>query len=267
MLLSLDNDAVIQVLSHLTADELARFVCASHGTKSVGQRDACWASHLEAISAQYATEESQCIVDEAAPTEPEYSGPRLRMPYLTPWTTAEVEKRCKALRALPWQDDRRPKSAEGWAFPRWRAANGRTEYRAYPVSEAKTCPAARTDAWVGATFPKSRCCGVEIKSLQDFEAHATSWRHYENTKFPGLWAGADAPTIAEYIDPRKVDGEAAFAALPKYEAYARMERYVGNYKHELKCLNDEASRALIAYYRRSLCGRLTARAPRTVPQF
>ena len=101
--------------------------------------------------------------------------------------------------------------------------------------------AARTDAWVGATFPKSRCCGVEIKSLQDFEAHATSWRHYENTKFPGLWAGADAPTIAEYIDPRKVDGEAAFAALPKYEAYARMKRYVGNYKHELKCLDDEAS--------------------------
>ena len=58
MLLSLDNDAVIQVLSHLTADELARFVCASHGTKSVGQRDACWASHVESISAQYATEES-----------------------------------------------------------------------------------------------------------------------------------------------------------------------------------------------------------------
>ena len=95
MLLSLDNDAVMQVLAHLTADELARFVCASHGTKSVGQRDACWASHVEGISAQYATEESQCIVDEAAPTEPEYSGPRLRMPYLTSWTTAEVEKRCK----------------------------------------------------------------------------------------------------------------------------------------------------------------------------
>ena len=105
MLLSLDNDAVIQVLSHLTADELARFVCASHGTKSVGQRDACWASHVEGISAQYATEESQCIVDEAAPTEPEYSGPRLRMPYLTPWTMAEVEKRCTALRDLPWQDE------------------------------------------------------------------------------------------------------------------------------------------------------------------
>ena len=44
-----------------------------------------------------------------------------------------------------------------------------------------------------------------------------------------------------YIDPRKVDGEEAFVALPKYEAYARMKRYVGNYKHELKCLDDEAS--------------------------
>ena len=271
MLLSLDNDAVMQVLAHLTADELARFVCASHGTKSVGHREVCWASHVESISSQYATEESQFVVDEDAPAEPEYSGPRLRMPYLTPWTTAEVEKRRKAQDALRRRAEVLqalgvpviPKSAEGWTFPRWRVANGRTEYRTYPVNEAKTCPAARTDVWVGATFPKSRCCGVEIRSLEDFEAHATSWRHYENNNYHP----ADAPLIAEYIDPRKVDGEAAFAALPKYEAYARMERYVGNYKHELKCLNDEASRALIAYYRRSLCCRLTSRAPRTVPQF
>ena len=36
MLLSLDNDAVTQVLSDLTADELARFVCASHGRSVLG---------------------------------------------------------------------------------------------------------------------------------------------------------------------------------------------------------------------------------------
>lgn len=69
MLLSLDNDAVTHVLSHLTADELARFVCARKA------------------------EESKLVVDEDAHAEPEYSGTRLRMPYLTPWTTAEVEKR------------------------------------------------------------------------------------------------------------------------------------------------------------------------------
>ena len=268
MLLSLDNDAVIHVLSHLTADELARFVCASHGTKSVGHREVCWASHVESISSQYATEESQFVVDEDAPAEPEYSGPRLRMPYLTPWTTAEVEKRRTAQDALRRRAEVLqalgvpviPKSAEGWTFPRWRVANGRTEYRTYPVNEAKTCPAARTDVWVGATFPKSRCCGVEIRSLEDFEAHATSWRHYENNNYHP----ADAPLIAEYIDPRKVDGEAAFAALPKYEAYARMRRYVGNYKHELKRLDDEASPAHTIAYKRSLCTHLTSRAPRTV---
>ena len=47
-----------------------------------------------------ATEESQFIVDEGAPTEPELEGPRPRMPYLAPWTTVEVEKRRKALQAL-----------------------------------------------------------------------------------------------------------------------------------------------------------------------
>lgn len=234
MLCSLDDDIMVQVLGHLPPEGLAHYVCVSRETKAVGQRDECWASHLEKLCAQYSTAESQELVDQHAPRAPEYEGPRPRMPYLTPWSQAEVDKRHEALRALPIDDPRRPnwRDNEGWAFPRWRVTGGVSQYQCYPPSEAKLCPLQRTSVWVPHAFPKMRCCGVEISSLAAFEAHASSWRHYETTQFGN---GIELPqSELRTIDPRKLDGEAAFEALPKYEAFSRMKRYVRYYEYGIE---------------------------------
>ena len=47
----LDDDMLVRVLGHLRLSrDLARFVCVSKACKAVGQRDACWAPHVDWLS-------------------------------------------------------------------------------------------------------------------------------------------------------------------------------------------------------------------------
>ena len=209
----LDEDAMINVLSNLPAEQLASFSCVSRGSKAVARRDACWRAHLLALCSEYKTKASEehiagndMRIFDAEPAE--YDGPPLRMPYLTPWTQAEVKKRDRANYSAAWNSGR----SYAWKFPRWRDADGVSECRCYPSSEAKQCPLDRTDVWVKLPYPQSSCCGTPISSYAAFEAHLKCWRHYESV-LEDDYSGVVDPTLT---DPRMLDGQAAFDALPKF---------------------------------------------------
>lgn len=224
MLDALDDDALLQVLSVLSAEDLASFVRVSRATKVIGRRDVLWARHLKEICAECVTEEFLEDCDHAVgifdgrtrPDTPEYDGPPLRMPYLNPWTVAEARKRKDAHRAMRldaylgahhanW--DHYPRE-----FPRWRVADGVSQYRCYPSSEAKTCPLMRTDVWVPHPFPEARCCGMKLLSLKCFNEYSRSWHGRPCSSYEIL----DEP-----VDPRFFDPD-AFNALPRHGAFAQM---------------------------------------------
>ena len=254
----LDDDAAVKVLSYLTPESLARFACCSRGCRAIAQQDACWASHVNEICSKprwddryqriggYGTAASDVAVDEwkremedvltwkcwavVPGSYPEYNGPPLRMPYLTPYTIAETKKKRDAFKALPHEQKERE---GGWdkKFPRWRVVDGtaQTQYLCFPTGEAKLCPLKRHDVWVDHAFPEMNRCGVHITSLEQFEVYLNSWRHYEEHEYDGK-----ATDFPETIDPRKLDGQAAFDAMPKHEGYGRMQTYVDFYNSRIK---------------------------------
>lgn len=91
----LSNDDVKSVLGRLGPEDLARFMCVSKDCKTVGRSDHCWSRHVDKIRSEYRAADSEDAMREKAfdhvgflqsVLAPEYDGPPLRMPYLTPFT-------------------------------------------------------------------------------------------------------------------------------------------------------------------------------------
>ena len=180
---------------------------------------------------------------------PEYDGPPLRMPYLTPYTAAAVSERYAALKGLPWEQQRGLFGPEATfytadyhsaKFPRWRTVDGQAQYRCHPSGEAALLPLERSDVWIAHPFPETlcqHCGGLTFSSPAAWQTHVESWRHFENVMYPG-----ETEEVLELIvDPRMIDGDAAFNALPKYEAFARMKRYTRFYEGQLERLRIESN--------------------------
>lgn len=238
MLSTLDDDALLQVLSVLPAEDLASFVKVSQATIVIGRQDVLWDRHLKEICAKYVTEGTEEFLEDrysGFQDFPEYDGPPLRMPYLKPWMAADCEERTDAyekhdgkmrLSAFLYQQGAieilKPVPNIPREFAVWRVADGVSQYRCYPSSEAKTCPLRRTDVWVPHPFPEVHCCGAKLVSLESFNEHSKSWRHFEmHGRIDGCDDDDKLGRVAP-IDPRFFEPD-AFNALPKHEAFTQMK--------------------------------------------
>jgi hypothetical protein len=124
------------------------------------------------------------------------------------------------------------------SLPRWCVLAGESQYRCYAATEAHLCLLQRKDVWVAHPFPESTCCGLKLTNPDEYHAHMKSWRHYTFSAFADPEEETDVNAVYIDIDPRMVDGQAAFDALPKRVAFKRMQRYVDYMNEKLELRRD-----------------------------
>lgn len=192
----LADDELVRVLSHLEIAALGVVAQVSTHFKEIAVSDVMWDAHASSLC-------NRCKLDrrdfegnflygltEDARNLPEYDGPPLRMPYLTP---------------------------DNYGI---KIADEGLQYRCYPTAlKGKRTPSDAT--WVTCTYPV-KCCGVLHANRADFEAHCKDMRHYERMqdingrgRLPDSW-----------IDPRVLVTQREFEALPKREQYLRVRTYI-----------------------------------------
>jgi hypothetical protein len=223
-------------------DQIAQ---ASRHLHSVATSDACWKLHSTSLAEAYGLgpRERECMMDGFGHgLLPDYNGPPLRMPYLTPWTLKEWANRrhVHVMAQLMKPFEERERDAHCGSSHSDSALSKVTDdgiqYRCYLTCQSNLkLTDRRTDLWTTQTFPIT-CCGVQCTTRAEFEAHAKTVRHFE--KMQGQrGAGELYPSL---IDPRLRDGEAAFAALPRREQYLRLERFTTMVEREIMAFDNES---------------------------
>ena len=247
LLVDLNDDTLMKIFCYLSPDDIAHVQRVSTRCNILGRRDEVWAAHVMTLSREYGTDESQERVDEL--TDAEAIAPmcdaHLIPADLIPFTTSDVKHKAEAEYDAWWERERADRQAGKMAkygarrtcVPRWRTLENVTQYRCYAANEAELSPPARTDVWVAHPFPESTCCCMQLTTPNEFHEHMKSWRHYTfcaNVRHPDDVADYDVDAVYIDIDPRMVDGQAAFDALPKQEAFERLKRYVDHINGKLE---------------------------------
>ena len=190
----LADDELLRVLSHLSLSSMLKVAQVSKCLARVANSDAAWAARALDICTKYNLDrddlEGNMFYElKERPLLPQYSGPPLRMPYLTPFKNGVKI------------------SEEG------------LQYRCYLNVEGHLAPCDRSDHWVTTSF---MCCGVSHATRAAFEAHCLDIRHYERMQ----GERGEGELYDSLIDPRLILGQKDFDALPKREQYLRMSKYV-----------------------------------------
>ena len=246
LLMDLADDTLVKTFCHLSPGDIAHVQRISTRCNILGKGDEVWAAHVTTLSREYATDESQWRVDEL--TDADASAPscdaHLIPADLIPFTTSDAKRKERAEHDAWWERRLSGKTAEyrkRQSVPRWRTLESVTQYRCYAANEAELSPLARTDVWVAHPFPESTCCCMQLTTPDEFHAHMKSWRHYTfcaNVQHPEDVADYDVDAVYIDIDPRMVDGQAAFDALPKHVAFKRLKRYVDHINDALESRRD-----------------------------
>ena len=210
----LTDDAIVRVLSFLEVIDLCHIAQVSTQCSELSTTDECWAAHVDfTICSRYKLDRRDFegnflhLIETGSAFLPRYSGPPLRMPYLTP-------------------DNEGIKITEEGLC-----------YRCYPSAQSQLPRGARTDhVWITHKYPVT-CCGAILATRAEMEAHRVDMRHYE--RMQALRGEGRLPD--RWIDPRLLLGEAAFAALPKRFQCLRVQDYVDAILPEIEARCEPAN--------------------------
>jgi hypothetical protein len=206
----LSNDELVRVLFHLKIGDLCRFAQVSKHCSEIASANELWAARARNICISYSLDwhhfEGNFLygVKHDGENLPIYSGPPLRMPYLT------VENDATKL------------GDEGLL------------YRCYPSSQQGRARKDRTDhVWITSKFPVT-CCGAHFASRSVFEEHLEDIRHYERMQE----ARGRSPSFDISIDPRILYGKDGFKSMTMREQYREMRSYVDAMLPEIEARCD-----------------------------
>ena len=206
----LSNDELVRVLFHLKIGDLCRFAQVSKHCSEIASANELWAVRARDIGESYSLDWRDFKgnflygVKHAGENLPIYSGPPLRMPYLT------VENDATKL------------GDEGLL------------YRCYPSSQQGRARQDRTDhVWITSKFPVT-CCGAHFASRSEFEEHLEDMRHYERMQE----ARGRSPSFDISIDPRILYGKDGFKSMTMREQYREMRSYVDAILPEIEARCD-----------------------------
>ena len=206
----LSNDELVRVLFHLKIGDLCRFAQVSKHCSEIASANELWAVRARDIGESYSLDWRDFKgnfldgVKHDGENLPIYSGPPLRMPYLT------VENDATKL------------GDEGLL------------YRCYPSSQQGRARQDRTDhVWIASKFPVT-CCGAHFASRSEFEEHVEDMRHYERMQE----ARGQSPSFDISIDPRILYGKDGFKSMTMREQYREMRSYVDAILPEIEARCD-----------------------------